>query len=116
MVLETLRILLVGALLVLVPGFLLVQALMPPARTTLRAPERAFLSLVAGFVLVTLVGLVLGFLPHAEGEDGLYSTAMQGAPNAELALLALSALLFYVGLVRGAYPRLTARFPQLVPG
>jgi hypothetical protein len=116
MLAETLRFLLVGALLVILPGFLLLQALLPPGRASLRGPERAFLTIVGGFVVVTLVGLVLGFLPHKPGEDGHYSTLATGAPTVEIVLLLVCGLLFYVGLARGAYPRLTARFPQLVPG
>lgn len=113
MLLETLRIALVGALLVVLPGFLLVQALLPPGRVGLGRLERAFLILAGGVTLVTLVGLFLGFLPHEE--RGRLSTFATGAPNAEILLLGVCAVLFYVGLARGAYPRLAARFPQLVP-
>lgn len=118
MLVETLRFVVVGALLVVVPGFFLVQATFPPGRGSgLTRPERAFLSVSLGIVLLMLIGLLLGFLPHEEGQDGHYgSLANGGAPNMEMILLALSALLFYVGIARGAYPRLTARFPKLVPG
>lgn len=105
------RFALVLALVVILPGVLLVGALFPAPRSTLTRLERSYLSLAGGILLLMLVGLILGFLPA--GERGHFRTLATGAPNVELAVLAVSALLFWVGLVRGAYPRIAARFPRL---
>lgn len=111
MLLETLRLLLVLALLVVLPGWLLTKALFPRPGT-LRPAERAYLSVAGGVVVLVLIGVVLGFLPH--GDDGhLQTVATGGMPNAELATLAVSALLFWIGLNRGAFPRVAARYPRL---
>lgn len=104
--------LLIGSLLfVALPGWVLVNALLPrPA--SLKPLERAYLSIAGGLVVVITVGVILGFLPH-DG-SGHLQTIATGAPTAELALLAVTALLFWVGLHRGAYPRIAARFPRLL--
>lgn len=112
MLLETLRALIVAALLVVGPGYLLIQAVLPPAASRVNRTERAYLSVIGGIVLLTLVGLVLGFLPHATSRGHL-STLAFGAPTVEVTMLAVSALLFYIGFHRGAYPRLKTRLPQL---
>lgn len=106
-------ILLLGSLLfVALPGWTLVNALFPK-RASLKPLERGYLAVAGGLIVVITVGIILGFLPHGEG-DGFLKTLATGAPNAELALLAVSALLFWVGLHRGAYPRIAARFPRLL--
>lgn len=104
--------LLIGSLLlVALPGWALVNALLPrPA--SLRPLERAYLAIAGGLILVITVGIILGFLP-ADG-TGHLQTLATGAPTAELAMLAVTAVLFWVGLLRGAYPRVAARFPQLL--
>lgn len=113
MLIELLRLVLVVGLLVVLPGWLLVNALFPPRRSSrLGWAERAYLSLVGGILLLILVSVLLGFLPH-DGR-GYFQTIATGMPNVELATLAVSALLFYVGLHRGAYPRVAARYPQLL--
>jgi uncharacterized membrane protein len=115
MLVELLRLAAALFLLVLVPGFVLVQAAFPPARTRARiAPlERAYITVVGGIVLLILVGVTLGFLPHGQGR-GYFQTLATGSPNVELALLAVTVVLFYVGLQRGAYPWIARRFPRLV--
>ena len=110
MLVELLRLALVAVFVAALPGVALVNALLP--RGAVRGATRVYLSLAAGVLLLTLVGVVLGFLPH--GERGWFQTLATGAPNLELAMLAATVLLFYVGLVRGAYPRLAARVPRLV--
>lgn len=105
------RLLLALAILVLLPGALLVNAFFPKPRSTLTRLERGYLSVAAGILLLMLIGVVLGFLPA--GERGHFRTLATGAPNVELSVLAVSVLLFWVGLVRGAYPRVAARFPRL---
>ena len=104
--------LLVTLLMVALPGWLLVNAAFPPRRSPLGWMERGYLSLAGGSLLLILVGVTLGLLPH--GQTGYFETFATGLPSVELALLAASALLFYVGLVRGAYPRVAARFPRLL--
>jgi hypothetical protein len=100
-------------LLVVLPGWLLVNAAFPSKRTqALGWIERVYLTIASGTFLLILDGVVLGLLPHAR--YGFFETLSTGAPHVELAMLAVSALLFYVGLVRGAYPRIAARFPRLV--
>lgn len=108
MILEALRLLLVVGLAVALPGFLLVQAAFPPGRSRLGGFERFYIAAAGGILLVILVGVVLGLLPH--GTRGYFSTAATGFPHVELWLLVASGALFWVGLQRGAYPRLAARF------
>lgn len=102
---------LVTALLVVAPGWLLLNAVLPPRRSRLSWIERSFLAVVCGGMLLALTGVVLGLLPH--GEHGLFSTFATGLPSVEIAMLAICVLTFYVGLQRGAYPRVAARFPRL---
>jgi hypothetical protein len=108
MLLEALRLVLVAGLVVALPGWLLVQAAFPPARSRLSVFERLYLTAAGGILLVILVGVTLGFLPH--GSRGYFSTMATGFPNVEIGLLAASGALFWIGLQRGAYPRLAARF------
>lgn len=63
-------------------------------------------------MVVMGVGLVLGFLPH-EGR-GFFQSSATGFPHAEVAMLLVTGALFYVGLARGAYPTVSARFPRLL--
>lgn len=102
---------LVTLLLMALPGWLLVNAAFPPRRVPLPWIERAYLALAGGALQLILAGVVLGLLPH--GQTGFFQTLATGAPNVELAMLGVSALMFYVGLLRGAYPRVAARFPRL---
>ena len=111
MLLDVLRITLVVALLVVVPGTLLVNALLPPGSGRLTRLERAYMGVAAGTLLLILVGVALGSAP---GESGLFGSIATGFPNVELAMLAVSALLLYAGLQRGAYPRLAQRYPRLL--
>lgn len=103
--------LLVTLLLVALPGWLLVNAVFVPRKTPLGWLTRTYLALAGGALLLILVGVILGLLPH--GRTGFFETLATGAPTVELAMLAVATLLFYVGLVRGAYPRVAARFPRL---
>ena len=112
MLLELLRLALALALLVVLPGVVLVNALFPAPRSRLTRLERGYLAVAGGILLLMLVGIVLGFLPH--GSRGWFRTAASGFPLVEIVTLAATALLFWVGLVRGAYPRLAARYPRLV--
>lgn len=112
MLLELLRLLVVTGLLVLLPGFLLVNAVFPPGKATkITLLERSYVAVAGGILLLVLVGVVLGLLPH--GTRGFFQTMATGVPYVELAMLAVSLVLFSVGLQRGAYPRLARRFPQL---
>lgn len=111
MLLEALRLTLALALLVVLPGFLLANALFP-SRTVVRGAARVYLVLGGGLLVLMLVGGVLGLLPH--GDQGWFqSLTMGGMPTVELAMLGTCGLLFWVGLHRGAYPRLAARYPSL---
>ena len=109
MLLELLRLLAAAALLVALPGFLLAQAAFPPARSRMTRVERAYVALAGGVMLLALVGVTLGSLPHGSGR-GFFQTASTGAPYVEVALLAACVALFLVGLHRGAYPALAARW------
>ena len=106
MLFTLLRVILVAALLVTLPGVLLVNALLPPGKARLRRSERALLAFAGGVFLMMLVGVVLGSLPH--GDKGIFGpwTVAAGVVLASVALLV-------VGARRGAYPRLVARWPQL---
>lgn len=106
MLFTLLRVIVVAALFVALPGLLLVNALLPPGKTRLRRSERALLAFAGGLFLMMLVGVVLGSLPH--GEHGLFGPLMVAAGVA-----AASAGLFVAGARRGAYPALVARWPQL---
>lgn len=112
MILETLRLGLALALLVILPGFLLVQALFPRPGALSRS-ERVYLTLGGGVLVTMLVGIVLGFLPH--GDRGfLSSLATGGMPNVEVLMIVASVGLFYLGAARGAYPELALRYPRFV--
>lgn len=110
MILELLRFALALVVLVVLPGVVLVNALFPGPRSSLTRLERGYLAAAGGILLLMLVGLVLGFLPH--GSEGWFSTLSTGFPMVEVATLGVSALLFWVGLQRGAYPRLSGRFQK----
>ena len=112
MLLEALRLSLALALLVALPGFLLLHALFP--QRGLRGAARIYLVLGGGLLVLMFVGSLLGLLPH--GDQGWYqSLAMGGMPTVELAMVGACGLLFWIGLQRGAYPRLVARYPSLRP-
>lgn len=111
MLLELVRLTLAVGLLVVFPGALLVNAVFPPGRTSVRGLERAYLALAGGTLLLILVGVTLGLLPHSD--QGFFETIATGMPNVELAMLGVSVLLGYVGLRRGAYAMLERRFPRL---
>lgn len=99
MLLDALRFAVVVALVVLVPGFLLVQAAFPPRKASLTVVERTYLACAGGLLLVALVGVTLGLLPG----PGLFSTSATGFPHVEVALGGLCALLAWVGASRGAF-------------
>lgn len=113
MLAEMLRLLLVVVLFVALPGWLLVNAVFPPGRSALRGMERAYVSVAGGILLLIFVGVVLGLLPHQDSH-GFFQTFATGLPNVELAMIGTSILLGYIGLQRGAYPRVAARFPHLL--
>lgn len=112
MIADLLRLALVVGLLVVLPGWLLVNALFPRGRSSLQGLERGYMVVGAGILLLILVGVLLGFLPHSG--DGFFQTLGTGFPHVEIAMLAVSLLLGYVGLHRGAYPRVAARYPRLL--
>jgi hypothetical protein len=110
MILEALRLALALLLLVALPGWLLLRALFP--RRELSFSLQLYLTLGGGVLVLMLVGIVLGFLPHAGGRGAFQSLAMGGMPNVELGMLAACLALFWFGAHRGAHPRVTARFPR----
>lgn len=114
MLLELLRLALVLAFLVVLPGVVLVNALFPGPRSTLTRLERGYLAVSGGVLLLMLVGVVLGFLPR--GERGWFQTMATGFPFVEAAMLAVTAGLFFLGLGRGAYPRLAPRLSRARAG
>ena len=113
MILEALRLALAFLLLVALPGYLLVRALFP-ARASLPLAQQLYLTLAGGVLLLAGVGIVLGFLPHASGRGAFQSLATKGMPNVELASLGVCLVLFWIGAARGAFPRVSARYPRLV--
>ena len=112
MLLEVLRLALALVLLVVLPGVALVNALFPGPRSTLTRLERGYLAVAGGILLLMLVGIILGFLPSGDGR-GWFRTFATGFPNVEVATLLVTGALFWVGVQRGAYPRLAARYPRL---
>jgi uncharacterized membrane protein len=112
MLVDLLRLLLVAGLLVVLPGWLLVNALFPRGRSSVQGLERGYLVVGGGILVLILVGVLLGFIPHTG--TGYFQTMAVGFPHVELAMLAVSLLLAYMGLQRGAYPRVAARYPRLL--
>lgn len=110
LVLDVVRVVLALTLLVALPGWLVVQALWPE-RGGLRASERLYLSIAGGVLMTMLVASVLGFLPHGD-RGALQSVFLGGMPNLEIAMLAVCVCLFWLGVHRGAYPVLAARYPR----
>lgn len=100
------------ALVVALPGWLLVWALFPRA-DSLRFSERLFLTIAGGILVAMSVGIVLGFLPHGDGRGFLQSIPTRGMPYVEIAMIGVCLGLFAIGLRRGAYPSLEARYPRL---
>lgn len=106
-----------GGLLLLffLPGFLLLHALFPGRRYF--GPFHPFalpiLSVVLSAAVVVVVGTILGFLPGGppggEAGKGWFQGSQTGAPVLEVVLGALSACLFVVALLRGAFPLLGRR-------
>ena len=115
MLLELLRLALALALLVVLPGVALVNALFPAPRSTLTRLERGYLAVAGGILVLMLVGVVLGFLPSGDGR-GWFRTLSTGFPNVEVATLLVTGILVWVGVQRGAYPRLAGRFARAGPG
>lgn len=111
MLVEVSRLVLVVLLLFALPGYLVVNAAFP--RRTFRGLERGYLVLATGALALMAVGVALGLLPRG-GERGWFTTSATGFPSVELATAAACVALFWVGLVRGAYPKLAARYPRLL--
>ena len=109
MILEAIRLFLTTAILVVLPGWLLLHALFP-RRQDLTWPEQVYWILAGGVLVLMCVGIVLGFLPHGS-KGALQSLALGGMPNVELATTAVCLGLTWIGLQRGAYPWLEARLP-----
>lgn len=91
-----LRLALAIALLIVVPGVLLVNALFP--RTRMSSIERGYLAVASGLLLLMLVGVTLGSLPE--------NFSLFAPLPVAVVMVAASMGLFWVGLQRGAYPRL----------
>lgn len=111
MILEAIGVTLATGILIVLPGWLLTNALFPD-RSKLSGAERAYVTLAGGIFLLMLVGCILGFLPHG-GRGALQSLATGGLPNVEVAMIAASLGLLWIGVHRGAYPDFAARFPRL---
>lgn len=104
--LALIKLILAGALVFVVPGYLLVRALWPrPAGDAPGPIVRGVLTVVLSISITILVGFVLGFLPHAEGSRGWLQTSGSGFPFAEIALLGISGVFLAIGSARGAYSR-----------
>ena len=112
LLLTLLRLVLAVGVLIVLPGWLLLNAVFPRSRGILSWPERVFLALAGGTLVLMLVGCILGFLPH-DGE-GYFRMLATGSPNVEVATLAGCVILAYVGLQRGCYPAIRARWPRLM--
>lgn len=111
LVLDALRLALALALLVALPGWLLVHALLP-AREKLGTAQRIYLTVAGGILLTMLVASLLGFLPHGD-RGALQSIFLGGMPNLEIAMLAVCVSLLWLGAHRGAYPAFARRYPRL---
>jgi hypothetical protein len=111
MLLDFVRFVLATALLVVLPGVLVVNAAFPRSSSQIQGFERTYLSVALGLLTLILVAVGLGSIPH-EGR-GYFQSSATGAPYLELAMLAVCLTLLYIGLVRGAYPGTAARFPRV---
>lgn len=111
MLLEAIGITLATGILIVIPGWLLVNALFPD-RAKLAGAERIYVTLAGGILLLMLVGSILGFLPHGD-KGALQSFPTGGLPNVEVAMIAASLGLLWAGVHRGAYPGFSARYPRL---
>ncbi|HUR68845.1 MAG TPA: hypothetical protein VM370_06320 [Candidatus Thermoplasmatota archaeon] len=109
MLLEAVRLTLALAFLVALPGWLLTLALFP-RREDLGRAERAYFVPAGGVLVLMLVCIILGFLPHGN-KGALQSLALGGMPNVELAMIGACAGLAWVAMARGALPWLEARVP-----
>lgn len=111
LVLDVLGVLVAIVLVIALPGWLLARALFPRV-DSLRPSERFFLATAGGILVTMTVGILLGFLPHGEGRGFLQSIPTRGMPYVEVAMIAVCAGLFAVGLRRGAYPGFAKRYPR----
>lgn len=96
-------------LLFLAPGYFLLHALFPGRRYfgPFHPVALPLLSIVASTAILVVVGSILGFLPGA-GPNGLgwFQGNQTGAPVIEIAMGAVSVVLFAIGWARGSYPLL----------
>lgn len=101
------------ALLFVLPGYLLLQALFPQRRWfgPFHAIAVPTLSVVTSVAILVVVGTVLGFLPGGPGDKGWFQGNQSGAPVLEIVLGALSFMLLGVAVWRGAFPLLRAGRP-----
>lgn len=97
-------------LLFVAPGYFLIHALFPGRRYfgAFHPVAMPILSIVISVAVLVVVGSVLGFLPGSPTGDGRgwFQGSQTGAPILELALGGLSAILFAIAWVRGAFPLL----------
>lgn len=113
MLAEAIGVVAATTLLIVLPGWLLLRAFFPDPKS-LGGAASVYLTLAGGILVLMTIGIVLGFLPH--GSRGAFqSIPLEGMPNVELATIAACLLLFWVGARRGAYARIRARLPWLVP-
>lgn len=107
-ILGLLRIMFAMVLLLFLPGFLLVQALFPKKNELSEEDDwlyRIVLSVVLSIVIAIILAFIISSLGVNEGTGKGYFTAI----NITISLLAISVVLFVIGVMRGAYPKIYTR-------
>ena len=104
-VLGLLRILFAMIILLFLPGFLLVQALFPRKNELSEEDDwlyRIVLSVVLSIVIAIILAFIISSLGVNEDTGKGYFTAL----NITISLIAIRVVLFVIGIMRGAYPRI----------
>jgi uncharacterized membrane protein len=104
-ILGLLRILFAMLILLFLPGFLLVQALFPK-KNELSEEDDWLYRIVLSVVLSIVIAIILAFIISSLGVDSDTGKGYFTALNIVISLLVISAALFVIGVLRGAYPRI----------
>jgi heme/copper-type cytochrome/quinol oxidase subunit 2 len=107
-ILGLLRLLFAILILLFVPGFLLVQALFPK-KNELSEEDDWLYRIVLSVVLSIVIAIILAFVISSLGEDEDTGKGYFTALNITVSLLVISAVLFAIGVLRGAYPVIYTR-------
>ena len=100
-----LRILFAIIILLFLPGFLLVQALFPK-KNELSEEDDWLYRIVLSVVLSIVIAIILAFIISSLGVNKDTGKGYFTALNITLSLLVISVVLFVIGVIRGAYPKI----------